>query len=605
MTPSKRIAVNRHSSTRKRASKTSRKLPRRRGTMIPKSKEADIIPPIGESIRIIPLGGVEEVGKNMLVLHYKDDIIVSDCGFSFVTEENAPGIDYTLPNTKYLEEHKDLIRGVIITHGHLDHIGGIPFIMNRIGNPPIYTRKLTSIMIKKRQTEFPHLPALDIRIVEPGEKLTLGKLPVKFFEVTHSIPDAMGVSVTTPYGNLVISGDLKLDHKDGVASEREERVWGGIGADNNLLFFADSTNVDREGFSIPEKTVHVNLEELIKTIPGRIILGTFASQFERMIKLVEIAEKHGRKVVTEGRSIKTNIEVAKLAGLLDSKSDTVIPIEEIKDYPPEKLLVLATGAQGEEFAALMRISNGQHRHIKLTKRDTIILSSSVIPGNEVSVQKLKDNLYRHGVDIIHYRVSDVHSTGHGNAGELAWINKKVKAKYFIPGYGFYSMLKLHADVARNLAGMREENIVIPEGNGAIIEIQDEGKKITTLVERAPSNVVMVDGLAIGDIQEVVMRDRKLLAQDGIFVIIATLNLKTGKLKKSPDIISRGFVYIRESQELFEQTRLLIKKNIEDTTANMNPIDINYVKNVLTDTVEIFLFQKTNKRPIVIPVLIGV
>lgn len=584
---------------------TRRHVPRKNmPRLIPKKKE-DIIPPIGDNIRIVPLGGVEEVGKNMLVVEYKDDIVVLDMGFQFVTEEETPGIDYILPNTKYLEERKEKIRGVIITHGHLDHIGGIPYIMEKIGNPKIYTRSLTKMMIQKRQSEFPHLPELDIRVVEPGDNIKLGNLPIKFYPISHSIPDAMAVSVEMPYGNIIITGDLKLDHVDGEPTDAEKKVWGEIGRQNNLLLISDSTNVENPGFSITEKKIQENLEEIIKNVPGRIIIGTFASQFERMIKIVQIAEKYGKKIVTEGRSIKTNIEIAQLAKLLKPKKGTIIPAQDIDKYPSNKIVVLATGAQGEEFAALMRIANKQHKDIVLNKRDTIVLSSSIVPGNELAVRKLKDNLYRFGVKIIHYKVSDVHSTGHGNAGELIWVNKAVGAKYFMPAYGSYSMTAFHAQIIKEAGIMPSENIIIPEGNGVIIEIGNKGKTISTLKEKAPSGIIMVDGLAIGDIQEVVIRDRKMLAQDGIFVIVAIIDLKTGKLKKSPDIISRGFVYLRESQDLLAETRVLIKKTVEDAVSGRRPINFDDIKGRLTNSINVFLFQKTNKNPLVIPVLLGI
>lgn len=599
-TNNKRISgTNRTLNSKERHRALRKDIPR-----IARKKPDDIIPTAGDNIRIIPLGGVEEVGKNMMLVEYKDDIIIFDVGFQFVSEEDTPGIDYILPNTKYLEDRKDKIRGVVITHGHLDHIGGIPYIMNRIGNPTIYTRSLTAMMIQKRQAEFPHLPKLDIRIVEPDDNIMLGKLSIKFHAITHSIPDAMATSVETPYGNIIVTGDLKLDHIDGEPTEKEKRVWGEIGKQNNLLFISDSTNVSNPGFSITENKIHKNLEEIIKNVPGRLIIGTFASQFERIIKIVQIAEKYGKKVVTEGRSIKTNIEIAQLAGLLKPKKDTIIQAQDIDKYPTDKILVLATGAQGEEFAALMRIANKKHKYISFTNRDTVILSSSIIPGNEISVQKLKDNLYRHKLHIIHYKVSDVHSTGHGNAGELVWVNKMVGAKYFMPGYGFYSMLMVHAQAVMEAGAMKEENIIVPEGNGAIIEISNKGKSIKTLKEKAPSAVVMVDGLAIGDIQEVVIRDRKMLAQDGMFVVIAMLDLRTKKLRKSPDIISRGFIYLRESQELLQETRILIKRTVESTAKDMRPIDFDYIKSNLTDTISLFLFKKTNKRPLVIPVILS-
>jgi len=583
---------------RPRHAKTTEHRSRRRQSV--QKKEEYKIPPAGDKVRIIPLGGVEEVGKNMTIVEYKDDILIFDVGFQF-EEETTPGIDYILPNTKYLEDRKDKIRGVIITHGHLDHIGGLPYIMPKIGNPPIYTRNLTSLMIRKRQEEFKHLPELDITIVEPGDKMTLGNLPVEFFPVTHSIPDSMGISVKTPYGNVVISGDLRLDHVDGEPTDFEKEIWGNVGKQNNLFFISDSTNAELPGFSIPESKIVQNLEEIIREIPGRIIVGTFASQFARMIKLIQIAENLGKKVITDGRSMKVNIEIAEKAGLLKIKKDTLIPIEEINNYPPDRIFILATGAQGEEFAALMRIANKKHKYISFTPRDTVILSSSVIPGNEISVQKLKDNIYRHDVHIIHYRVSDVHASGHGRIEELKWINKQVNAKYFMPAYGYHSMLRVHAQSIEK-TGFPKKNIIIAD-NGMIIDIDD--KEMMIHEGKAPTNIVMVDGFSIGELQEVVLRDRTMLAQDGMFVVIAIVDSKTGRVRKSPDIISRGFVYLRESQDLLRQARYITKKTIEDTASGQKPINFDDLKREITDNVGRFLLQKTAKRPIVLPVLIGV
>lgn len=570
----------------------------------PIKKQEDTIPPIGDNVRIIPLGGVEEVGKNMTMIEYGEDIIVLDMGFQF-SEEDTPGVDYILPNTKYLEERKHKIKAVIITHGHLDHIGGIPYIMPRIGNPPLYSRELTTIMIRKRQEEFPHLPPLDIRVVEKEDRIRIGNLPVRFFAVTHTIPDSMGVIIETPYGSIVNAGDPKLDHDDGVPTEAEQNEYKKFEKENVLLFMNDSTNVENPGWSTPEKLVHKNLEEIIKNIKGRIIIGTFASQLERIIKIVNIAEQYGKKVIIEGRSMKTNIEVAKAAKMLIVKKETIIPIEDAEKYPPDKVVVLATGAQGEEFAALMRMANKTHKNFRINKRDTVLLSSSIIPGNERTVQKLKDNIARQGAKIIHYRTSDVyiHSTGHGNRGELEWMFKKINPKFFMPIHGNHYMLRLHAQTIEAL-GLPEDHIIVPD-NGAIIEIQEKGTKLVRLKESAPSGMMMVDGFAIGDMQEVVMRDRKMLAEDGMFVIIASINLKTGKLRKSPDIISRGFVYLRESQDLLHEARFVIKKAVEDTTTGMNPINFDFVKENITEAVTKFLFQKTAKKPIVIPVVLGI
>jgi ribonuclease J len=562
------------------------------------------IPPVGENIRIVPLGGVEEVGRNMTAIEIGNDIIVLDAGFSF-KDESTPGIDYILPNTKYLEDRKDKIRGVIISHGHLDHIGGIPYIMDRIGNPPMYTRNLTGIMIKKRQTEFPHLEPIDLKIVENNERIKMGNTYVRFFAVTHTIPDSMGIIVETPYGSIVVPSDYKLSHVDGVPVESEEESYAVFDKEKVLLMLCDSTNVENPGFSTPESLVHKNLDDIIRNIKGRLIIGTFASQLERVCAIIMSAEKYGKKIVLEGRSMKTNVEIAQMANILDVKKGTIISSAEIESVPPDRLVVLATGAQGEDFAALMRMATKAHKNIHIGKRDTVLLSSSIIPGNEKTVQKLKDNIARQGAKIIHYRTSDVHihSTGHGNRGELEWLHKKVKPQFFIPIHGNHYMLRTHADLAMSL-GMAEDHIIVPD-NCDIIEVQDKGTKIVKLKEKAPNGLMMVDGFSVGDIQEVVIRDRQMLAQDGMFIVFGIIDAQTGRLRKSPDIISRGFVYLRESQDLLRDTRHIIKKTIEDSTNGMNPINVDYIKANVTDAVSRHLFQETAKRPVVIPVLLTI
>ncbi len=576
----------------------------RGGASFKKAQTDLVIPPVGENIRIIPLGGVEEIGKNMTLIEIGNDIIVIDIGFQF-KEDETPGIDYILPNTKYLEERKDRIKAVIITHGHLDHIGGIPYIMPRIGNPPLYTRNLTSIMIRKRQEEFPHVEPLDIKVVEKSDRIKIGNLYVRFFAVTHTIPDSMGIIIETPHGAIVTPGDFKLSHTEGKPEEAEENEYSIFEKEKVLLLMADSTNVENPGFSTPEKLVHENLDEIIKNIKGRLIIGTFASQLERVIKIINIAEKYNKKIVVEGRSMKVNIEIATAANLLKTKKDTIIQSQDVENYPPDRIIILSTGAQGEEFAALMRMATKNHKTLKITNRDTVLLSSSIIPGNEKSVQKLKDNLARQGARIIHYRTSDVyiHSTGHGNRGEIEWLHKKIKPKFFMPIHGHHYMLRVHAELAESL-GMPKENIIVPD-DGSIVEIQGNGEKLVCLKEKAPGGLMMVDGFSVGDIQEVVIRDRQMLAQDGFLVVVATINTATGKLKKSPDIISRGFVYLRESQDLLQQTRYIIKKTIEEGVVGQNPINFDYVKDIVTDNVSRYLFQQTAKRPIVIPVLLGV
>lgn len=557
------------------------------------------MPKVGENIRIIPLGGVEEIGRNMTAIEIGEDIIVVDAGFQF-KDADSPGIDYILPNTKYLEERKEKIRGLFITHGHLDHIGGIPYIIDRIGYPTVYTRQFGAIMIQKRQEEFPHLKQLDLKIIDGNEKIMVGNIKVSTFPISHTIPDSMGLIIETAYGNIVFIEDVRVDNVKGVPTEEEEEQYERFKDMNVLLLTMDSTSVEKSGFSLSENVVAENIERFIKETNGRLIIGTFASQVERIIAIIKAAEKYNKKIVVEGRSMKTNLEIIKSLKLAEIKN--VIPVEDIESYPPDRIVMLVTGAQGEEFAALMRIANKSHKYVHMKKTDTILLSSSIIPTNFLSVTKLKDNLYRSEAKVITYLDSDIHASGHGNRDELKWIHNKIKYKFFMPVHGNHYMLRQHAELAQSV-GTPPENIVVPD-NGSIIEIQEGGSKIKMLKEKAPSDLVMVDGFAIGDVQEVVMRDRKMLADDGMFVIVAIIDLKTGKLRKSPDLISRGFVYLRESQDLLQQTRLIIKKTIEDATRGLNPINFDMVKDNVTDAVSRFLFQKTAKHPIVIPVVLG-
>jgi ribonuclease J len=548
---------------------------------------------------------VEEIGKNMTAIEIGEDIIVIDAGMHFSTEE-TPGVDYVIPNTTYLEERKDRIRALIVTHGHLDHIGGVPVVLSRIGNPPVYSRKLSILLMRKRQAEFPHFPAMKEVIVEKDETITCGKIKVRFFGVTHTIPDAMGIIIETKNGWIVTPGDYKLDHVDGKVSEEEEKEYSIFDKEKVLLLMTDSTNIENEGYSLPEIKVHQGLENLLKKTPGRIIIAAFASHITRLAHVVKVAEALGKKVAVDGRSMKTNIDVAIEAGYFKPKKGTIIPIEEAGDYPPNKVVVLMTGAQGEEFAALNRAATKSHAKFSLHKGDTIILSASVVPGNERAVERMKDGLARQGVRIISYRTPGedyVHATGHGNKEDVRWLHKKTHPKFFIPIHGNHYRLQLHKELAMEL-GMPEDHIVVPD-NGSIIEISADGEKIIRRKEKAPAGLMMVDGGSVGDTQDVVIRDRMMLAQDGMFVIIALVDQKTGKLKKSPDLISRGFVYLKENQELLRQARIIIKKSVEDATARMHPADFDRIKASLGESISKFLYQKTAKRPLVIPVVLGV
>ena len=585
------------------------KKPQRGGNSPLKGRETSSndksVPPLEfGKIRIIPLGGVEEIGKNMTAIEIGDDIIVIDAGMHF-SNEDTPGVDYVIPNTTYLEEHKDKIRALLITHGHLDHIGGVPLVLSRIGNPPVYSRNISVLLMRKRQAEFPQLPALKAEVVEKDGTMMCGKIKVRFFGVTHTIPDSMGIIIETKHGWIVTPGDYKLDQIDGIVSEAEEKEYSIFDKAKVLLLMTDSTNIENEGFSLSESKVHLGLENLVKKINGRIIIAAFSSSITRLTHVIKVAENLGKKIAIDGRSMKTNIDVAIEANFFKPKKGTIIPIEEANNYPPGKMVILMTGAQGEEFSALSRAANKSHAKFAIKKGDTIILSSSIVPGNELKVRRIKDNLSRQGVKIISYRTAGedfVHATGHGNKEDIRWLHLKTHPKFFIPIHGNHSMLELHKELAMEV-GMSEKNIIVPD-NGSVIEISADGQKIELRKEKAPSAPMMVDGLAISDVQDVVIRDRMMLAQDGMFVVIAIIDQKTGKLKKSPDLISRGFVYLKENQELLRQVRIIIKKSVEETTIKMNPVDLDYIKNNLGETISKYLYQKTAKRPLVIPVVLS-
>lgn len=563
-------------------------------------KTAHIPDPAEGVLRIIPIGGVEQIGQNMTALEYGNDIIIVDAGIQFADNDH-PGIDYIIPNTRYLEERKEKIRGIFITHGHLDHIGALPYLIERIGNPPIYSRQFGAMMILKRHEEFPHLPKIQMNIVDPEDVMRAGIFVIRSFAISHTIPDSMGLIIETPLGEIAFIEDVRVDNIDGIPTDEEIEQYKRFKDRPILLLTMDSTSIEKRGFSLSEQVIIKNVIEIMRNVSGRMIIASFASQVERIVALIEAADKFGKKIVIEGRSMKANVEISKKLGILDAKN--IISLDEMDKYPPNRILILATGSQGEEFAALARMANKTHKQIRLQPTDTILLSSSVVPGNDRDVDKLKDNLYRSGAKIITYRDSDVHASGHGNREELKWIHEQINYKYFMPVHGNHFMLCQHAELSQSL-GTPKENIIIPD-NGSIIEISEGGNKISVRKEKAPSDLVMVDGFAVSDVQNVVIRDRQMLAEDGMFVVMAIIDSKNGQLRKSPDLISRGFVYLKENQELLRHTRTLVKKTVEDACRGQNPIDFDIVKNIVSDTVSKYLFQKTAKRPLVIPVILAI
>jgi len=580
----------------------TRRLPaaRSKKSLNPAASSSKIPEVLPNTVRVIPLGGVEEIGKNITLIEGPNDIIIIDCGLQFKYEE-TPGIDYIIPDTRYLEERKHKIRGLFITHGHLDHIGAIPYVLAKIGNPPIYSRQFGAMMILKRQEEFPTAPKIKMNILEGHELVRFTDFGIQTFPISHTIPDSMGLIIETKIGSIAFIEDVRVDNINGQPTEEEIAQYQQFKDKEFLLLTMDSTSIEKPGFSISETVVVENLERFIKEANGRVIIGTFASQIERVINIINLTEKYGKKIIIEGRSMKTNIEISKQLKLIKAKN--IIPIEAMNDYPINKIVIIATGSQGEEYSALWRIANKSHQHITLNKTDTVLLSSSIIPGNDYAITKLKDNLYRQEAKIVTYRDSDIHASGHGSRGELEWIHRQFKYRFFMPVHGHHFMLRQHTDLAISL-GLPATNAIIPD-NGSIIEFYEGGQKFRKLREKAPAELSMVDGFSVGGTQNVVIRDRQLLAEDGIFVVITVVDSKNGKIRKSPDIISRGFVYLKEAQELIRESRLIAKRTVEEGTRGMHPIDFEYIKKNLTDNISKFLFQKTNKRPLVIPVVLAV
>jgi len=551
-------------------------------------------------LKIIPLGGLNEVGRNMIVFEYDDDIIIVDMGLQF-PEEDMPGIDYIIPNTAYLKDKKDKIRGVIITHGHYDHIGAIPHSMQRLGNPTIYTAALTRGIILKRQEDFPNSPKLDIHLVNKDDKIKLGCFNIEFFHVNHNIPDSLGIVIKSPVGTIVHTGDFKFDYSPINEEPADIAKITKIGAEGVQLLMSDSTDSETAGHSLSEKEIQENLSEIMKNCKGRIIAATFASLLTRVQSLIYLAEKNDRKVVIEGYSMKSNVLVARELGYLKAKKSTFISAKEANKLQDNKILIICTGAQGEGNAVLMRLANGGHKILEVHKGDTIIFSSSVVPGNEKSVQNLRDALCRKGAKIIHYTMMDVHAGGHAPIEDLKMMLNLMKPKFFIPIEGSYYMRELHGEIAESV-GMSEKNILLGE-NGNVFLL--DKKSMILSEEKVPSSYVMVDGLGVGDVGQVVLRDRQSMAEDGMFVVIATVDSKTGHVRGEPDIISRGFIYLRENKELLDQTREKVKAIVKNSSSKNQSTNWTHVKDNIRDKIGQFLYTKTQRRPMVLPVIIKV
>jgi len=560
-----------------------------------------------DKLKVMVLGGLEEVGRNMTVLEFGQDIIIIDMGLQF-PEEDMPGIDYIIPNISYFKDKEKNIKGVIITHAHYDHIGGIPHLIPKLGNPTIYTGQLSAGIIAKRQEEYREAPKLNIQIIDSHTRLRLGNsFNVEFFRVNHNIPDSFGVVVHTPLGIIVHTGDFKFDYNPVNDKPADVNRIAQIGGKNVLLLMSDSTNAEEEGYQISESQVMGELERIFEQAQGRLIIGTFASLLSRVQQIITLAEKFGRKVYAEGRSMTSNIEIAHKMGYLKIKPGTIIESEEVKKLADEKLILLGSGAQGERNAFLVRLANDEHPFLHIKEGDTVIFSSSVIPGNERTIQNLKDTLSRKGAKIIHYKMMDVHAGGHAKQEDLKLIIRLLRPRYFMPIEANHFMLQTHAELARSV-GIPKENIFIPD-NGQIVEFSRDyknpfGVKGELTEKRVPADYVMVDGLGVGDVSNIVLRDRRVMSEDGMIVIIATVDTKTGKLIGNPDIISRGFVYMKEQKELIEKTRHKVKKICIDHDKR-SPAFEDHLKNKIRNNIGEFLYKQTKRRPMVLPVVIKV
>lgn len=551
------------------------------------------------ALRVIPLGGVEEVGINCTVFEYGDDIIIVDMGLAF-PDETMPGVDYIIPDVNYLEENKKKIRGLFVTHAHLDHIGAIPYVLTKIGEPPIYTMPLSAGLIKKRLEEFNLASRTRLNAIDKDTSLQLGSFKVEFFRLNHNIPDCVGLRIQTPVGNVIYATDWKFDHTpmDGLPTEFEKIArFGGEGV---LLLMSDSTNALKPGYCVSELELSKTIDRIFQDSKGRILFATFSQLISRIQSVCDAAAKHNRKIVVTGRSMVNAIEIALSMGYLHIQPKIFIKSEEMAKFPENQIVVLTTGSQGEESSALARISRGEHKTIHLKLGDTVVVSASPIPGNERSVVEVLDNLTRQGADVIYNKVLDIHASGHAQQEELKMMFGLTKPRYFVPIHGEHHMLVAHNKIAQSI-GIPEENTFALD-NGAILEFNSAGqaKRLDTRVQ---SGYIYVDGLGVGDVGEVVLRDRQVMSQDGMFVVIVSLDRKTSKLISEPDIISRGFIYMKGNEDILREVKHEVRKICESKSGEKVEPNYAYLRQTVRDQIGEYLFNKTNRRPMVLPVVI--
>lgn len=553
----------------------------------------------GKAVQIIVLGGAEEVGRNCTLIEYDNDIILIDAGLQF-PEEDMPGVDYVIPNISYLHGKEHNVRGILISHGHYDHIGAIPHIAPRLGNPPIFGTKLTLAIIKKRQEDFKSSGALNLRVIDPDAHVQLGKFRVEFFRVNHNIPDCVGFVVKTPEGTIVHTGDMKFDYTPVIDPPADFQRIAEAGREGVALLLSDSTNAANPGHQLSERQIGKDLGDIIKNAKGRVIVGTFSSLLSRIQQVIWFAEEVGRKVVIDGFSMKTNVEISRVLGYLNVNPKTLISPQEANKLPPEKVVIMCTGAQGEDRAVLMRIATREHRFFQLEKGDTVIFSSSVVPGNERTVARLRDSLIREGAKVFHYKMMDIHAGGHACQEDLKLLFNLLRPKTIIPIMGEIGMTNAAIGVAKEI-GWTDETALMTF-NGQVIELANGNVRLTK--RKVPTDYVFVDGLGVGDVSDIVLRDRRQMADEGMVVIIASIEGKTGQLIGEPDIISRGFVYMKSSKQLIEETQEKVKTILHDKSPKIAANE-SYLRNKIRDDIGQFLFTKTERRPMILPVIFEV
>lgn len=548
-------------------------------------------------VKVIPLGGLGEIGKNITAIEYEDEIIVIDCGISF-PDEDMYGVDLVIPDVTYLIENKEKVKGLFLTHGHEDHIGAIPYILKQI-NMPIYGTRLTLGLVENKLEEHNMIDMVTIYPVDSGDIVTLDKIKVEFIKATHSIADACSLAITTPIGTIIHTGDFKIDYTPIDGRVMDLNRFSMLGKKGVLLLLADSTNIERQGHSLSEKTIGETLNRIFDGAKGRIIVATFASNIHRMQQIINASIKENRKIVFSGRSMENVSRVAIELGYLDIPPEYLIDIDDINRYPDENITIITTGSQGEAGAGLSRIAFGNHRKIEIHRDDLFIISASPIPGNDKVVSKVINQLFRKGVEVIYEDLEDIHVSGHAYQEELKLIHTLVKPKYFMPVHGEYRHLKHHGDLAIKL-GMDPKNVFVLE-TGQVLEITSKDASST---ERVHTGILYVDGLGVGDVGNIVLRDRRNLAKDGMVIVVVAIDRTNYEIVSGPDVITRGFIYVRESEDLINEIKNISREKLENCL-EQEIIEWQVLKGSVKKSVEQLLYDKTKRRPSVFPIIMEI